>query len=196
VALSKIAIIGWGSLIWDLEILTPHTSGSWLMAAGPKLPMEFSRVSPKRKLGLAVCLDPVAGVPCQTHVIRSARGDIHQAVEDLRARERAPLGLIGAWHADFQHGRMPEVVEMVADWCAAKGWDGAVWTDLEPNFKENTGRAFSVAEGIAYLKTLRGESLEEAYNYIQNAPEHTATPLRAALAANSWWQGLGLGQES
>ena len=189
-ALSKIAIIGWGSLIWDLEILAPHTAGGWQMASGPKLPMEFSRVSPKRKLGLAVCLDPVVGVPCQTHIIRSARGDIHSAVEDLRERERAPQGRIGAYHAEFQHGRMPEVVALVQAWCAANGWDGAVWTDLEPNFKAHTGRGFSVKEGITYLKTLRGESLEEAYNYIQNAPAHTATPLRAALATNSWWQGL------
>jgi len=195
-AKNGIAIIGWGSLIWDLEILTPHTVGGWQMAAGPRLPMEFSRVSPKRKLGLAVCLDPVAGVACQTHVIRSARGGIAAAIEDLRARERAPEGLIGAYHADFQHGRMPEVVSLVQAWCADMGWDGAVWTDLEPNFEANTGRGFSVEEGIAYLKTLRGESLEEAYNYIENAPVHTATPLRAALAADSWWQRLGIGQQS
>jgi len=164
------------------------------MAAGPKLPMEFSRVSPKRKLGLAVCLDPAVGVPCQTHIIRSARSDIRAAIEDVRARERAPNGLIGAFHADFQHGRMPEVVSLVQAWCAENGWDGAVWTDLEPNFAETTGRRFSVSAGVAYLKTLRGESLEEAYSYIQNAPAHTATPLRAALAQDVWWQGLGIGQ--
>ena len=193
-ALSKIAIIGWGSLIWDLEILAPHTAGEWQMAAGPKLPMEFSRVSPKRKLGLAVCLDPAVGVPCQTHIIRSARRDIHAAIEDLRARERAPAGRIGAFHTSFQHGRMPEVVALVQAWCAAKGWDGAVWTDLEPNFEAHTKRGFSVGEGIRYLKTLRGESLKEAYNYIQNAPAQTATPLRAALAQDKWWQGLGIGQ--
>ena len=69
-----------------------------------------------------------------------------------------------------------------------------MWTDLEPNFKAHTKRGFSVDEGIRYLKTLRGESLKEAYNYIQNAPAHTATPLRAALAQDRWWQGLGLGQ--
>ncbi len=187
----KIAIIGWGSLIWDLEILTPHVAGGWQMQAGPPLPMEFSRVSPKRKLGLAVCLDPVAGVACQTHVIASKRGDIRAAVEDLRARERAPEGRIGAVHADgHRHGRMPEVIEIVQNWCAAKGWAGAVWTDLEPNFLAHTGRGFTVEEGIRYLKTLRGERLREAYHYIQNAPAQTATPLRAALAQDSWWQGL------
>jgi len=195
-ALSQIAVIGWGSLIWDLEILRPHVAGDWHMEAGPLLPMEFSRVSPKRKLGLVVCLDPAAGVPCQTHIIRSVRGNIHDAISDLQARERAPDGLIGAFHADFQHGRMPNVVALVQSWCAREGWDGAVWTDLEPNFETHTTRGFSVAEGIRYLKTLRGASLEEAYNYIQNAPAQTATPLRAALAKDAWWQGLGMGQQS
>ena len=191
-ALSRIAIIGWGSLIWDLEILAPHVTGDWLMEAGPKLPMEFSRVSPKRKLGLAVCLDPAVGVACKTHIIRSARGDIAGALEDLRARERAPMGRIGAFHQDFQHGRMPEVVELVAGWCADNGWDGAVWTDLEPNFKAHTAQDFSVERGVEYLKTLQGESLVEAYNYIENAPKQTATPLRAALKYDPWWQGLKL----
>lgn len=193
-AVSQIAIIGWGSLIWDIEILAPHVTGDWLMESGPRLPMEFSRVSPKRKLGLAVCLDPEAGVHCATHIIRSKRRDIHAAAEDLRARERAPEGLIGAFHSNgHSHGRMPEVLEIVQVWCAQNGWDGAVWTDLEPNFEAHTKRGFSVDEGIRYLKTLRGESLEEAHNYIQNAPAQTATPLRAALAKEAWWQGLGRG---
>ena len=193
-ALSQIAIIGWGSLIWDLEILAPHVAGDWHMETGPLLPMEFSRVSPKRKLGLAVCLDPESGVPCQTHIIRSKRSNIREAIQDLQARERAPDGLIGAYHPDFQHGRMPSVVAQVQDWCEAKGWSGAVWTDLEPNFEAHTKQTFSVAEGIQYLKTLRGESLAEAHNYIQNAPAQTATPLRAALAKDAWWLGLGMGQ--
>ena len=105
--MSRIAIIGWGSLIWDLEILTPHTTGDWLMEHGPRLPMEFSRVSHKRKMGLVVCLDPFHGTECMTHVVRSTKNDISQTIDDLAARERAPLGLIGAVHVGgFQKGRM------------------------------------------------------------------------------------------
>ena len=186
-----IAIIGWGSLIWDLENLSPHVVGEWKMQSGPRLPMEFSRVSPKRKFGLVVCLDPDAGVPCQTHVIRSKREGIATAIEDLRARERAPVERIGAFHrSGFQHGRMPEVVNKVREWCASEGWHGAVWTDLEPNFKAHTELDFSVDAGMRYLKTLRGENLAEAHAYINNAPVHTDTPLRRALAQDPWWQAL------
>ena len=189
--MSKIAILGWGSLIWDLEILTPHTTGDWLMEAGPRLPMEFSRISPKRKLGLVVCLDPVVGMECTTNVIQSTKADISHTVNDLAARERAPLDLIGAVHADgLQKGRMPEVCGAVAQWCAINGWDGAVWTDLEPNFFDYTRLDFTIDAGLSYLQTLSGESLTEAHNYIESAPSQTQTPMRSALANDPWWQSL------
>jgi len=69
----RFAIIGWGSLIWDLDDLGPHVRGAWAMGAGPRLPMEFTRVSPKRRRALVVCLDPRHGVPCATNAIASAR---------------------------------------------------------------------------------------------------------------------------
>lgn len=189
--MGKIAILGWGSLIWDLENLAPNVRGHWHMDAGPKLPMEFSRISPKRKLGLVVCLDTKVGVDCATHAITSIRQDLPQTIDDLAMRERAPLHRIGAVDSTgYRHSRMPEICGIVADWCDTNGWDGAVWTDLEPNFVDHTQRDFSIAEGIAYLRTLSGENLIEAFNYIENAPVQTQTPLRDALCADAWWQGL------
>ncbi len=189
-ALSKIAIIGWGSLIWDLEILSPHTLGEWQMSKGPRLPMEFSRISPKRKMGLVVCLDTLVGVDCATHVIRSSRDDVQSALKDLAARERAPHGRIGWADTTSGAGRMDSVVLQVQQWCAENGWDAAVWTDLEPNFYDHTHQDFSVLRGVAYLKTLKGENLSEAFDYIENAPRHTKTPLRDALKGDDWWQSL------
>ncbi len=186
----RIAIIGWGSLIWDLEILTSHICGDWQMTKGPQLPLEFSRISPKRKMGLVVCLDPTIGMPCATHVIRSNRDTVDAAQADLAARERAPHGRIGWADIAGGAGRMGSVVLQVQQWCAENGWDGAVWTDLEPNFIDHTQQEFSVARGIAYLKTLNGENLSEAFDYIENAPSHTKTPLRDALAVDPWWQSL------
>jgi len=184
-----IAIIGWGSLIWDLEILEPQVAGPWRMAAGPRLPMEFSRISAKRKMGLAVCLDAEHGAVCMTHWIRSARGDVAAALDDLAARERAPGQMIGAVCAlsGDRQGR-PEIAEAVADWCDAVGVAGAVWTDLRSNYAEHRGRPFSIADAVAYLKGLSGESLDEAVRYIQNAPPATDTTLRRVLADDPWWR--------
>lgn len=185
--MSGYAIIGWGSLIWDLEILAPHVAGDWAMGAGPALPLEFCRVSPKRKMGLAVCIDRTHGADCETHVIGSTRNDVHGAFDDLARRERAPAEMIGAVcrETGFATGA---AADLVADWCAAAGFRGAVWTDLRSNFHDATGAPFSVTRAEAYLRTLQGENLDEAVRYIENAPKGTDTPLRRALSARDWWR--------
>lgn len=184
-----IAILGWGSLIWDLEVLEPHVHADWLMHHGPHLPMEFTRVSAKRKMGLAVCLDPDAGVPCPTHAIRSVRDDIRAAQADLAARERAPLDGIGyVCTATGIVGGRAAIAEQVGAWCARAGWQGAVWTDLQSNYAETRGEPFTLDAAHAYLRTLTGESLDEAVRYIQNAPVATDTPLRRRLVNDPWWQ--------
>lgn len=189
-AMSGYAVIGWGSLIWDLENLGVHVTGDWRMRAGPRLPLEFSRVSPKRKLALAVCLDPEHGAPCHSHWILSRRKGLDAVVEDLARRERAVPERIGAVcvGAGRARGRLDPVVQAVRDWCLASGLDGAVWTDLESNFFDHLGEPFSVARAVAYLSGLEGESRNEAVRYIQNAPTTTDTPLRRRLAAEAWWR--------
>lgn len=187
-----IAILGWGSLVWDLDDLAASVEGPWALRAGPRLPLEFSRVSAKRLMGLVVAIDPADGVPCPTHAIRSRRGAIAEARADLAARERAPLHRIGwADAAGRGESRLPEVVGLAAAWCAATGHRGVVWTDLEPNFRALTGKPFSVAAGIAHLRELAPPNLAEARRYIRSAPLGTRTPLRRALARDPWWRGLG-----
>jgi len=194
------AILGWGSLIWDLDNLAPYVRGGWALGAGPALPMEFSRISPKRKMGLVVCLDAEHGVACATSAIESVQDGIGEAVADLARRERAPEGRIGAVCLATGHiqGSSAGVAAIVALWCRETGRAGAVWTDLPANFAEHRGTPFSIGRGLAYLRTLAGESLDEAVRYIENAPATTDTPLRRALAAEDWWQTevrrLGLGR--
>ena len=63
-----IAILGWGSLVWDPRDL-PHY-GPW-RKEGPTLTIEFSRVSSDCRL--TVVVDPVAGAPCPTRYAISPR---------------------------------------------------------------------------------------------------------------------------
>ncbi len=184
-----ICILGYGSLIWDLDDLAPKVRGAWRMGAGPSLPLEFSRISPKRKLSLVVVIDTDAGDPCPTHVIDSARDSVAEAVTDLAARERTTPENIG-WvdcRAGTAHSNRGGVTERVRDWCAGQGVDGAVWTDLDGNFEQVTGTPFTVERGIVYLKTLEGDSLAAAREYIDGAPVGTDTPLRRALRSHPWW---------
>ncbi|HUF56420.1 MAG TPA: hypothetical protein VMM55_07645 [Thermohalobaculum sp.] len=186
----RYAVIGWGSLIWDLENLAGLVEGGWRMGEGPLLPLEFSRVSPKRKLGLTLCLDPDHGADCQSHWILSRRRSVGGAAADLARRERAVAGRIGAvCVADgVAQGRLGPVVRLIRDWCLTAGLDGAVWTDLESNFSQHLGDPFSIDRAVAYLSGLSGDSRDEAVRYIENAPQTTVTPLRRRLAEEAWWR--------
>ncbi|MGF1447538.1 MAG: hypothetical protein ACFBRM_15250 [Pikeienuella sp.] len=189
----RYAMIGWGSLVWDLDDLAPKVRGVWARGAGPVLPLEFSRVSKKRHGALTAALDTEYGQPARTSVIEAAARSLEEATADLAARERAPIGLIGAVCTirGAAHGAKAPVVEHIAAWCAQTGWTGAVWTDLPANFHEATGAPFSVARGEAYLRALSEPSLAEAHRYITRAPPETDTALRRRLSADPWWQALG-----
>jgi hypothetical protein len=118
------------------------------MRAGPRLPLEFSRISPKRLMSLVVVIDPDHGAPCPSHAIASRRGDVHAAAADLMARERARrIDQIGAVCVEtgFARASAPEIATLMAQWCRETGARGAVWTDLPRNFEAETGAPFSVS---------------------------------------------------
>ena len=79
-------VIGYGSLIWDLDDLAPHVEGQWSLYAGPRLPLEFSLVSAKRRRGLALVIDHEHGQSCPSCIISSSRNTIEKIVQDLAAR--------------------------------------------------------------------------------------------------------------
>ncbi|MEO0428740.1 MAG: hypothetical protein AAF160_14995 [Pseudomonadota bacterium] len=188
--MARFAIIGWGSLIWDMDGLDRHVDGAWRMGAGPVLPLEFSRVSAKRLGGLAVCIDPDHGARCPTHAITSVRGAIDAVIDDLATRERTAPERIGVAMADdgALRSRLPGIAEAVAGWCRIGGWDGAVWTDLDANFADEKGEPFSIPAAERHLAGLSGASHVEAVRYIEEAPRATDTPLRRHLARQSWWR--------
>lgn len=174
----RIAIIGWGSLIWDRRGLPKE--GTW-QKGGPELPIEFSRVSKDARLTLVI--DETNGVVVPTRYVLSPRSLIQDAVADLREREGTARKYVG--FVDIQHGtgsgqEFPQQPK-VRDWCHREGFDGAVWTALPPNFKEQVGKDFSVDNSVSYLKGLPKDARENALHYIQSAPEEVKTPLRARL---------------
>ena len=183
------AIIGFGSLIWDLDDLRPWVTGEWDFYSGPILPLEFSLVSAKRKRALALVIDHIDGQNCPTCVIRSRRDSLALAVSDLATRERAAIEKIG--YLDVNRGtcwsRSNITLDTVRRWLQCSSFDGAAWTDGERNFEKATGEPFSVPTAVAHLRDLQGESLSEAHRYIQMAPSRVDTPLRRALAEQPWW---------
>lgn len=190
--MAKIAVIGWGSLLWDLDDLTPHVTGDWQLAQGPTLPYEFVRVSRKRKQALVVVIDADYGTLCRASHIASARDALDHAVEDLARRERTTAENIGYVdrHRKYLQTRHDYAAEEVSAWLQSSPYDAAVWTDLTGNYEEVLGTPFSLPGAIAYLRSLEGASLIEARRYIESAPANIETPLRAALRQEAWWQAI------
>ena len=187
--MSKIAVIGFGSLLWDLDDLAPKVSGEWKMYEGPILPLEFSLVSRKRHYALALVIDYGDGAPCPTCVIDSVRSEIGAAIVDLANRERMEPTNIGFVDRNTgeSHSHREETRNTFWNWIEDSTYDGAVWTDGERNFEALTGRAFSLKTAQDHLRSLQGISLEEARRYIRNAPARVETPLRRALEGAPWW---------
>lgn len=96
-----IAVLGWGSLIWQPGELAMQSTWE---ADGPLLPIEFSRVSADGRLTLVI--DPktqgqgrkpvnVGGNELRTLYVVSALETLDAAVQNLKAREGSRLDMIG-----------------------------------------------------------------------------------------------------
>jgi hypothetical protein len=176
----KIAILGWGSLIWNLKGLP--VTGDWVRG-GPVLPIEFSRVSSDGRLTLVI--DEINGAKVTTRYALSARTNVKDTVEDLRVREGTTSGWIG--FLDLTQAKQSSemtVMNQIKAWAKNQGIDAVVWTALPPNFEEKTGNLFSAESAIAYLKVLSERECQNALHYITKAPEEVDTPLRRAVASN------------
>jgi hypothetical protein len=187
--IQKIAILGWGSLLWHPHAAFESRHGEWRFD-GPWLPLEFSRISPASKGGLTLVIDPVHGVATQTAYCLSTRYSMEQARQDLQEREWAKMvDLIGCFERGTGAGATPSggVDAAITDWSAAKDIDAVVWTAYPANFQEKTGTEFSVAAATAYLKALPRDERRRAVKYIHKAPSFVQTPLRTALLEQDWF---------
>jgi hypothetical protein len=170
----KIAIIAWGSLIWDRRELS--ILGEW-QKGGPVLPIEFSRISSDGRLTLVI--DDKNGVPVTTYYAQSASSDLLQAVGNLRKREGSPKEMIGVTSKTMNNRRLG--YESIHAWATAHKWDAAIWTGLPSNFKEKHHIPFTVKNGLAYLETLGNGKRDAAIEYINKAPGEVDTPFRRGV---------------
>jgi hypothetical protein len=152
---------------------------------GPKLKIEFSRVSKDGRLTLVIDLEN--GVEVETYFAKSARNDLGDAIADLRDREgtiRKRIGFVDLVHGTnsiTEFADQQDVFETIRNWCHAKKFDSAVWTALPSQFKEQTKLDFSVDNAISYLKNLPKSARKNALEYINNSPETIWTPVRKKI---------------
>lgn len=174
----RIAILEWGSLLWDTRPDFDQWHGPW-QHDGPVLKIEFSRISITRAGALTLVLDSRDGADIQVAYCVSLRTSMSQAVQDLRKREGTTTTNIGYVRPNGEgKSRDSYTRSRIAAWAKARGFDAVVWTDLQSNFPEKTGKPFSVDAAISYLQGLSENGRRAASDYINHAPDFVDTPLR------------------
>ena len=184
----RICILGWGSLLWDTHAAFDDQHGPWQLD-GPKLKLEFSRVSESRLRALTLVIDGKHGSECQVAYTDSKRTDPYDAICDLRNREGTVRRHIGVMFRDGSrvHGGDEATRESIKQWASAKNIDVAVWTDLPGDFQEKTGKPFTLDEACRHLQNLSPEGKAKAAEYVWRAPAFVATQLRLRLQQQPWF---------
>lgn len=185
----QIAILGWGSLLWDLRPDFDDYHNLWELD-GPELMIEFSRVSQTRGGALTLVIDPLNGANCRVAYTRSKRSDPEDAICDLRSREGTTRSNLGFYFADGSRSEAKDALTLsiVKAWAEKKVFDVVVWTDLSPNFRESCGNQFSIEAALNHLKGLDEPARLGTVEYVSRAPIFVKTPLREALEAEPWFK--------
>ena len=182
----KIAILGWGSLIWDTFPEFDKHHEEWL-PDGPVLKLEFLRISESRKGALTLVVDTVRGSECKSSYALGVRRNPDDAIADLRCRQGTVMRRMGYYFRDGSRTCQPDIPDTIAPWAAEKGFDVVVWTGLPSNFEEETGKDFSIPNAISHLQSLTPEGKSMAATYVWRAPDFVQTDLRRALQTEPWF---------
>lgn len=177
--MDRIAIIGWGSLVWapgDLAIEYPFQPTDLC------LNLEFARRSSDGRLTLV--LDPQIGVPCQVFATRYDGDNLNAAIRSLRFRERVRskewigyINLKAGTHRAEAVEFDPASVTAIEQWARRHKWDAVIWTALRTNFPA----PFSPEAAVRHLEALWPHELHKALDYVRNTPPQVKTPVREAV---------------
>lgn len=153
---------------------------------GPELPLEFSRISAKKRKGaLTLVIDPVHKALCRVQYSLSKRESVEAAINDLAKREGTSARFIGRWRDFSPDPAISESAEYlrIQKWARAKNLRAVVWTAVESNFEEKTRTNFTAENAVNYLRTLDQAGRLRAKEYVERAPTFVKVPTRAALSA-------------
>ena len=189
-ALESVACLGWGSLIWDpRELPQAHP----FLDDGPELPIEFSRVSVDGRVTLVID----ANAPLvRTFWARLEVAGLDEAVEALGARERIDPQRRSEWVGRHRRGEGASSGRFFEDidvWLEERSLDAVVWTALPSRMPEGQLETPSVEVLLEHLRSLSGDALERAEQYVRRAPVSVRTPYRARIEADLGWRARSSG---
>jgi len=182
----KIAILAWGSLIWDPRNL--NVEGTWKLT-GFTLPIEFSRFSRVGRLTLVI--DHMNGEQVPILYYYSSFRNLNDAIQNLRECEgNTNLQDIGYINlvAKTSRSHNEDDVITIKQWAISEKFDAVIWTDLTSNFFKKRRIRFSIENAVNYLKSLTGETKEKAQMYIRETKDRIYTPLWREIIRILWME--------
>ena len=171
----RIAVLGWGSLIWSPRKL--KIEDRW-KEDGPEIPVEFARISSDGRLTLVIHPESEA---VRTLWSSMALRELDEAIQDLAKREGTSSDCIGFVDITHEHelSRFPiEIVRQIRDWTIQKHLDATIWTDLPANFKTKRGVDLTEDSVIEYLRTAPDAIRTKTKEYVTKAPTQVSTKIR------------------
>lgn len=183
----RIAVIGWGSLLWKPGCLQVREGEKW-QKDGPCLSLEFARKSRDGRLTLVL----VPGVKAQqTYWIPHQSTCLIEARDDLRMREGCPtLNPIHSVcrHAGCKSESDSEFSKIIREWLDSTNHaDAAIWTGLGP-----TVEGASKESALKYLRDLDDAKRALAEEYVRKAPPQIETPYRIIFREDLGWKNIEL----
>ena len=179
---TRIACLGWGSLIWDpreLPIRNP-----WF-TDGPLLPIEFARFSSCSRVTLVI----VEGKPeiCSLWAVMNT-DNLEDAAAQLAQREGVTLNAkrdIGRWKiGDPCEDR---IIQTISSWAIARDLDAVIWTALAYKVKKEKDKIPCLDQIIARLHDAENKKLKKPREYIEKAPPQIDTAYRRAINKVFGW---------
>lgn len=185
----KIAILGWGSLIWQPKELEYNKTFGW-NEDGPILPIEFARISKDGRLTLVITEN---GTKSPVLYTLSNYHNLEEAILNLAVREGSGRNSIGSYNKSKDTFSSKFLFkDEIKNWIKNTDFDAVIWTNLGENWniKNDKGdiiRQIEPERRIEYLKELKGHTSAIAEEYIRRAPHQIVTAFRKKIESELNW---------
>ena len=181
--MTKIACLGWGSLIWRTENLLIRRE--WY-TDGPFLGVEFVRQSMDGRLTLVISDN---AKPVRSLWALMATDDLIVAKESLRVRESIPVRNLATSISSvtIDEETTEELKLTIKNWAISLKLDAVIWTSLPPKFKGIDGREPLLEEAVSYVKSLDVNTWQIAEEYVRRTPKQIDTDFRRKFEMEFGW---------
>ncbi len=180
--MTRIAVLGWGSLVWDARELPIQRE--WFKD-GPLVQVEFARQSRDKRITLVLEKNSPA---VRTLWAVMDCTNMEDATESLWNREGRPKREhICKWS---KGERSPDLIHGLEAWIQSRSIEEVIWTGLPPTFNDTENESM-LEQILKHLNDLSGAERDNAERYVRKTPRQIDTPYRRMIESSLGWTYQG-----